>query len=331
MKTRTTNQATHRAGLYVAGDRVGAVRVTETEPDASQLTALAHTKLSDLASLESVIRAVWQRELSRSATVTCNLGTIRPVVHHAEFPQMEPDELTAAVRLEAEQLIPTVGACVVDHQIIASPEKASDPSGKTHVLIVAAPADSVQTRFDTMTRCGVEVDSIVPDGVALANVVSLLGPEDNANVAVAVQIGRTTTNFVAVPRAKGIVAPIVRFIAEGADLFVSHATTAEDRNGSDDRDVRARRAHWSREVGRSLQFVADRLGGQPEQIHLVGPGSYSEELLQWLAQDLHVPVLQWNPLTELQHADGLDRELVNSQGANLAVALGLALMKETKR
>lgn len=331
MKTRNTNKATHRAGLYVASDRVGAVRVTETEPDTFRLAALAHTDLSDVASLESAIRAVWSRELSRNATVSCNLGAIRPVVHHAEFPQMDPDELAAAVRLEAEQLIPNVGACVVDHQIISPHGEGTDSHAKAHVLIVAAPADSVQTRFDTMARCGVELDSIAPDGIALANAVSLLGPEDNANVAVAVQIGRTATNFVAVPRTKEVVAPIVRFIAEGANLFAAHAPQAEGREGGDSRDLRARRAHWSREVGRSLQFVADRLGGHPEQIRLVGPGSYSEELLQWLAQDLHVPVLQWNPLTELQHADGLDRQLVDSQGANLAVALGLALMKETER
>ncbi|MBT3374205.1 MAG: pilus assembly protein PilM [Lentisphaerae bacterium] len=331
MKTRTTNKAAHRAGLYVASDRVGAVRVTETAPDVLTLTALGHTELSDVASLESAIREVWQRELSRSATVSCNLGAVRPVVHHAEFPQMDQDELEAAVRLEAEQLIPNVGACVVDHQIITPLGDSSDSSVKTHVLIVAAPTDSVQTRFDTISRCGVELDAIAPDGMALANVVSLLAPEDNASVAVALQIGRTATNFVAVPTRGGSPAPIVRFIAEGANLFASNAAPADGRDGSDDRDLRARRAHWSREVGRSLQFAADRLGGQPAQVRLVGPGSYSDELLQWLAQDIHVPVLQWNPLTEIATADGLDREMVNSQGANLAVALGLALMKEVER
>ncbi len=273
---------------------------------------------------EAALRRASKRVPRRAAGVNCSLGDVRLVVHQAAFPPMADEELRTAVQIEVEPLLPDVAAHAIDYHVIRS-EEVESQGGRVAVLIVAAPKDVVDGRLRLLLRSGIDVLSVVPDSVALANVLATVHPP-TVGMGVAVDVGFDSTSFVAIPPEGMPLAPVIRHIPDGLNLFVPSVTdTHAGGNVAVDSDDRLHRAQWSREIERSIQFATDRLNADPEELRVVG--DFPEELVQWLSHDLRVTVRSWNPAAELARGrKGPDDAFVEQYGSQLAVALGLALM-----
>jgi len=291
-------------------------------------TALA-VELRDPASVERELRALGARLPRSAAGVHCNLGGVGAIVQQADFPPMELSELRTAARIEAEQLIPDIERMVLDVQMLGT---AADQQGGVEgitALLVAAPREAVTRRRQLLERARYKVLSLVPDGIALANaVIGLRSPEEGG--VLAVDVGREGTNLVAAPPPSKPMAPTVRYVPGGMDLFVEESGFGSNPESTVARSREAQRGQWLREVERSLEFISGKLGVAARHVLVVGDGARLPDLLAWLEENLRISVEPWNPLADLERAAGAAQEgFVESHGFDMAVAVGLALPQES--
>lgn len=327
-------QARKRTGKVQAGidlDSTWAklVCIAKSEGETPVLVRASVLPVAGRQAPGAALRRLLRQVPKRVRGTHCGLGPVRAFVHQAEFPHMSEQELRTAVQIEAEQLIPDIAGYVIDFQTINAPSPEENAAGgMVRVLIAAAPREGIDARMAVLLGSNVDVSSVVPNGIALANVLSALGLSTQG-IGVAIDVSQSETTFVAVPEDGQAYAPIVRYITDGLNLFNTKDGADESAVPTFDSGNRHRRAQWSREVGLSVQFAADKLGVEPPEIRVVGPGAASRDLLQWLEQDIQIPVRSWNPLTELARADdGPDDVFVEQYGAHLAATLGLVLTEE---
>jgi len=276
---------------------------------------------------EHAVRRAWKAAGS-PVGAHCGLGPSEVIVQQVEFPEMAPEELQAAARIEAEQLMPDIGEMVVDFQEIGR-HAAPDRDGVgVRMLIVAAPKPVVDERLRLLNRAGVKVLSLVPDGLALANAVARLQGTQRGAVIV-LDIAEADTNLVVLGTDDNGSAPVVRRIRAGARaLPVAHAARPYEGASLPAADAEGER--WLREVERSLAFAGEKLGSRPDRVLVVGESAASSHMLSWIETSLQMPVEPWNPLRDLPVAAGAPgRDFVERHGTQCAVAAGLAFMQET--
>jgi Tfp pilus assembly PilM family ATPase len=307
-------------GLDVGSDSARIAALYRAGRDQYALRAASVAQLSEGVPAEKTIRELRRKVTKRSHGIHCNLGPVKVIVHEALFPDMPPEELSSAARIEVEQLIVDVDGMALDFQVTA--RRSTDEGGQVKVLIVAAPAAAVNARADLLSRAGVRPRSVVPDGIALANAVATLHPpQESADIIL--DVGRDVTVLVTVMPGNDIAAPIVRHVPGGVSLIDTDEEGTLDRSREEDRD------QWLQEVERSVQFVVAKLGRAPERLLVVGSGADSPELLEWIRLNLAATVSPWNPLNHLgRHSKAPSEEFVDKHGASLAVAVGLAFTEE---
>lgn len=308
-----------RVGLDVGTTGTRVVALSECAPHQFLLHRASVVPFSSSMSQAEQLRDVW-RKARASGGVRVNLGPVTVIVQQGQFPDMPPEDLQAAARIEAEQLIPDLDAMVLDCQVIGRTVTADGE--QLRVLMVAAPRDAVSAREELLRAAKVPLHTMAPDGLALANaVLALLPPVEGPEILL--DIGREGTNLVAVMPQQEAMAPIVRHVPGGTNMHETPATAAAAR------DTEAEKDRWLREVERSIQFVSGKLDTPPQRILVVGDGASADPLLEWVNENLAVPVQVWNPLALLgrtRHTPG--ENFIEQNGPHMAVAIGLALMAE---
>lgn len=310
--------ANMRVGLDVGITGARVVALSESAPDQFLLHRASVVPFSSSMSQAEQLRDVW-RKARGSGRVRVNLGPVAVIVQQGQFPDMPPEDLQAAARIEAEQLIPDLDAMVLDSQVIGRTVTADGE--QLRVLMVAAPRDAVSAREELLRAAKVPLHTMAPDGLALANaVLALLPPVEGPEILL--DIGREGTNLVAVMPQQEAMAPIVRHVPGGTNM---HETPA----AATSRDSEAEKDRWLREVERSIQFVSGKLDTPLQRILVVGDGASADPLLEWVNENLAVPVQVWNPLALLGRTRQTPGEhFIEQHGPHMAVAVGLALMDE---
>ena len=273
------------------------------------------------------LKPLFKGASTHGSAAHCNLGPIRAILHEVEFPPMEGEELGGAIRIEAAQLIPDLSDMVLDYQILPSPGRNNggapgqqaekgDANRKIRVMVLAAPRKAIQERSALFDHAKVDVRSVVPDGVAIANaLLALRGGGEAPEMALDVSLGGT--NVVAVDRGGEMRAPVVRYV-QGGTLLMEDDEPGRERNRL--------RERWLGEVERTLEFVATRFGKTPENILILGDMAFSPLCLEWLEANLGKPVVIWNPLAEMaQGKRAPERDWIRENGPHFAVAAGLAV------
>jgi Tfp pilus assembly PilM family ATPase len=169
---------------------------------------------------------------------------------------------------------------VLDFQVIGEQMEAG--VRQLAVLIVAAPREAVEARVALLSRAGVRLLSVVPDGIALANaMVALRSAEERAELAI--NIGRKDTLLAAVLPGDRTVSQVVRHVPGGLDLLdAGHST---DRIESRKRE-RAK-DQWLQEIERSIQF-AERKAGRPLESDRI-PSTAQESALSRVRETARPP------------------------------------------
>lgn len=334
-----------RAGeLSITGDRPRLVRF-------GQLTlppgAVVAGEIVDVDVVAGAIRRLWERVGFGSRQVVLGLANQRVIVRQAEMPRLSEDELTAALRFEAADLLPIAGEdATLDFQVL---QEFVSPAGEARLqlLLAAAQRTMLDVHLRTCQLAGLRVVRADPMPLALVRALGRTGLESlteagpSAEAIVCVGSGITTVviHEDGVPR-------FSRFLSEGAGAATNAVATelgvdldtAEDlkrrvgtgpAGGGDPRaDVAVSRVatRLVDEIDNTIRFFTSQAGSaQVSRVLLTGSGSRLAGLHDRLAAMVGVPVERARPSEWVSVVAGLSDDETERAEPNLPTVIGLAL------
>jgi type IV pilus assembly protein PilM len=185
-------------GIEIAEESVRAVEVTSGRHP--QLVAAGEVRLpagsardSDVLDTDAVATAVttlWSQARIKSRKVVVALVNRRILVRDYTAPNLPIEELSKALRYEAQDLIPVAPE---DAVLDFYPLEVDGSQAKG--LLVAGPADNVESILNTLAKTKLRVDNVDFLPFGLARVAGRVVPEGFGPVAM-VAVGEHTTSFV---------------------------------------------------------------------------------------------------------------------------------------
>ena len=277
---------------------------------------------------------------SQQDTKRINLSVSGPstITRYVNFPKMGYDEFKNALKFEAQKYIPFSLAEVNLDGHILNPDL---PDNKMLVLLAAAKKDFISQRLKLAQDCGLQVNTIDIDSLALVNAFNYNYPvSDNAkHSAVALlNIGAAVTNLDilegALPRlSRDIHVAGNNFTQKLVDGLGLGFKAAEELKLNPDKErlkeitdaIEPVIANLVSEIRTSFDYFESQSSSSVAKIYLSGAGSLLAGLKDTLADLLGIEVEYWDPLRKLEICDGIDPAKVKSSSSQLAVAIGLAL------
>ncbi len=297
-------------------------------------------EVRDRAQVASAIRRLWRSGGFKATRVRLGVAGLRAITREIELPPVPPDEVAAAVTLQAEDIVPFP----VEHSSIASAviSRTVDTEGLPliRVLVAAAHRDLIDGVVSAVEEAGLEPEAIDLDTAALSRAFTLPGGGSEPEAIVSVGAGLTmvvvhhggTLQFVRTIDVGGDT--VTRALAAALDLPVADAEVLKRRLGlPGQHDPAALKAVGSvveqlaDEVQRSLRFFSAMPGRTaPVRVLLTGGGARTAGLLELLRARMNVPVVEASPLSLLDLSRiKVSPEEAESINQTVAVPLGLAL------
>ena len=308
--------------------------------------AVVAGEIVDVEAVTATVRRLWERGKFSGRRVVLGLANQRVVVRQAEMPAMNDEDLAAALRFEATEVLPIAAEdAVVDFQVLS---ELRTPQGEDRVelLLAAAQRTMLEVQLDVCRQAGLRVVGVDPMPLALVRALGGTGleslggaPATEAIVCVGAGITTVVVHQDGVPQ-------FARFVAQGAaaateavaaELGVD-ADTAEDLkrragtgsgNGADGRaDVAAARvvAGLVSEIDGSIQYYSDLHPDSPVgRVVLVGAGSRLFGLDANLAVATGLPIETPDPGRYFIVDAGLTEDEASRAAANFPTVVGLAL------
>ncbi|HEV7887286.1 MAG TPA: type IV pilus assembly protein PilM [Acidimicrobiales bacterium] len=315
--------------------------------------AIRDGEVVDVAAVSAAVRRLWADGGFKTKRVVLGVANQRVIVRQAELPAMSESDLQAALRFEAQELIPIpVEDAILDSQIL---EELVSPEGepRMRILLAAAQRDMVRTHLAAVEGAG--LSAVAVDVIPFALVRSLF---DRANQSFTgdgsaeaiVCIGGGVTNVVVheqgVPR-------FVRVLLVGGD-DVTEAIARDldvDVDTAEDLKRRADIASPDASVARAGQVVSDRLTPLVEEIRgsldyylaqsqsspigrvlVTGGGSRLPGLMERLQSQLGGRVEPAHPLANLKIGQiRLSQAQLAEYEPLMTVPIGLALAAEPQK
>jgi type IV pilus assembly protein PilM len=258
------------------------------------------------------------------------------------FPQLLPEDVRDAVRIEVEAGLPfSVEDALVDY--ILFPEQRPAPGKvRTHGVAIAADGSLVENRLAAIRRANVQPFSVETDAAACANAYIATVDAVDADGAVAVlNIGHRYSNLALIGGATTLLMRdlpwagkhLTEAIAEHLDIRLDEAQgmkhahwegdagTAGDLDGVLPEVLEKSGAELVERLRDTIQYwVGERLVPGMTKLLVTGGGSQVRLLPEFLGNALGVAAESWSPIA----GDTPDNE---PMGYRLTVAFGLALRK----
>ena len=347
-------------GLDIGSFAVRAAEVSVEDGTAvlhrfAQLTLPAHTvvegEVVDAAAVTEAIRQLWVRGAFKTKRVVVGISSPRVKVRQAEVPALSPADVRAALRYEAQDLIPlSDDDAVVD--FLVQDRYQRDGADTLRVLVGAAPRSDIESTLAAATAAGLEVVGV--DLVPFAIVRSLAarpGSPDAADGEIVVSVGAGLTSVVVqvdgVPQLMRTTAgggtTITEALAGHLDVSyeqaeaikrtASHAT-ADGRVAvaliEDELDAMVREI-----VGSVDYFLAQTPDTDVHRIVLTGAGAQVPGLRDRLARESHLDVVHADALRNvvIGRTDLTPEQLI-AAATTMAAPIGLAMapaMPESSR
>jgi type IV pilus assembly protein PilM len=232
------------------------------------LGAVRDGEVVDTGAVSQAIRRLWSDGGFKVKRVVVGVANQRVIVRQAELPAMNDADLRAALRYEAQELIPIpVEDAILDAQIL---EEMVSPEGEARmrILLAAAQRDMVRTQLASVQGAGLGATAV--DVIPFALVRALFDRATQSftgdgSAEAIVCIGGGVTNVVVhedgVPR-------FVRVLLVGGD-DVTEAISRDldvDVDAAEDLKRRADISSGDAAVARAGQVVSDRLTPLVEEI-----------------------------------------------------------------
>ena len=297
-------------------------------------------EIRDRAQVASAIRRLWRNGGFKTNRVRLGVAGLRAITREIELPPVPPDEVAAAVALQAEEILPFP----LERTSIASAviSRTEDTEGLPliRVLVAAAHRDLIDGVVAAVEEAGLEPEAIDLDTAALSRAFTLPGDASEPEAVVSVGAGLTmvvvhhgdTLQFVRTIDVGGDT--VTRAIAAALDIPITDAETMKRALASpephDQAAVNAAAAvveQLADEVRSSLRFFGSLPGRTPPvRVLLTGGGARTAGLLEHLQASMDVPVLEASPLSfvDVSRID-VSSDEAESINQTLAVPLGLAL------
>jgi type IV pilus assembly protein PilM len=297
-------------------------------------------EIRDRTQVASAIRRLWRNGGFKTNRVRLGVAGLRAITREIELPPVPPDEVAAAVTLQAEDIVPfPVERTSIASAVISRTEDA-DGLPLIRVLVAAAHRDLIDGIVAAVEEAGLEPEAIDLDTAALSRAFTLPGSAREPEAVVSVGAGLTmvvvhhggTLQFVRTIDMGGDTA--TRAISSVLDVPIADAEILKRElalpGTHDEATTHAVAAvvdQLADEVRNSLRFFSSLPGRTaPVRVLVTGGGARTVGLLEQLSARMNVPVLEASPLSfvdvsRIQVSPG-EAASINQ---TVAVPLGLAL------
>ncbi len=266
------------------------------------------------------------------------------IIRKISVPLMTAAELDEQIQWEAEQHIPfDIKDVQIDYEVLRRRPEA----GQMDLLLVAAKRDEINDYAELAREAKLKPLCVDIDAFCLQNIFELTYgvPSDQTIALLNVGASLTSLNIVA----KGVSA-FTRDIANGGNSFTEEIqkqlgvsreqAEAYKLGGTGTEPVPAQVQNvlaqvadgLAGEIQRSLDFFLATSGeSEISRIFLAGGGASLPSLATAVERRARVPVERFNPMTKVQVDSGVNPQVAQARGEQLAVALGLALRKDREK
>lgn len=262
------------------------------------------------------------------------------VPQYFNFPQLMPEDVAEAVRLEVETALPFRADDALVSYILFPEQRGAANKVRTHGMAIAADGAFVNRRMQLLRQAGLEPFSVETESTACANAFLMTHERAPEGTTAVLNVGHRFSNLALLGAEGTLLVRDVAWAGEQMTLAIGEAlgmdvTAAEQE----------KRKHWkggpeaAPTLGDRLPeilhtaadrfvmrlrdtidyWVAERLVPGLGQMFITGGGSQVHWFPEFLSEALGVPVQRWNPV------QGNERAECSGWEHRLSVAYGLAL------
>jgi len=333
-------------GLDIGSYSIKAVQLRKIQ-DKYQLVALgsapstpkglASEAESDLTALAENIKKLHQEAKITTKNVASALPEDQVFTRVITLPKLSEEELTSALKWEAEQYVPIpLSEVTLSHQILG--EITQDTRQKTEVLLVAAPNRLIDKLLKVLKTAGLNPISLETEILAMSR--SLVAPDSEATLLV--DLGARATDIAIVE--KGQVAftrsistageALTRAVAGALGLEAGQAEEYKKAYGVDPGKLEGKVSQAIepilevivKEMEQAIQFYQQEKEKTVKRIVLTGGTAILPEVITLLAKKLTFETQIGDPFSRVVQ-DSLLAKIPKNDLLFYAVAVGLA-MKE---
>jgi len=326
-----------KAGLDIGSSDIKVVEIAEGQGKPvltafGRRTPLTSSREETVAAIKAIVDA------GKISSKTVNISVSGPpvIVRFITMPRMTRDEMSGAIRFEAEKHIPfNINECVIDFQIMRDYPKEN----KSDVLLAAAKREHVESRVKMVLEANLSVGVVDIDGFALANAFLKSYPQAGAAAAektiLLLDIGSTLTNLAIL---KGAALCLVRDVAVGGKdiaAAIAKAYAIDPKNGDEIRRVAQEKgaevtAHLKPvlnnlidEVRLSCSYYENQCGRTVDEIYVAGGAAAVSGLPDYFQESFGLKSAELDAFKAVDTMNVDAQELAKVK-SSLAVAMGLA-------
>ncbi len=289
------------------------------------------------------INSLYRNAKTTTKQVATSLAGKAVIIKQVTMSSMSDAQLEKQIELEAEPYIPfDIKDVNLDYCIMGNrPEQ----EGTMDVVLVAAKKEDMQEYMDLLKPLGLIPIVVDVDPFALEVMYEACYPNVQEEVVALVNVGATTIN---VNILKSGASQYTRDLPLGSDSItreimrffdvdyqkaenIKRAAQLSSINPRHLRKIFQRSVdYFVAELQKILDFFATNVSYDPiQKVFLSGGGAYTYGLVSTTETELNVPVEIVDPFRSLAvDAKAFDLDYLNSVGASMAVAVGLALRNE---
>ncbi len=285
------------------------------------------------------VRSCFAQTRVKRKLAVCGVSGPEVAVRDFELQLLSPEEMTAAVSLEASQVCPfPAEASAIDYQLM--PNDGDTAKGVLVAAMHSLIADKTQLARDARLKC-VLMDV---DGLALLNCFRGLADSDHeaevgGTVAI-LNVGNAHTTL-AIMDADG--RPFVRDMTYAGDEIVRQIAAANDAPAETIREILAGRSAATElqldeslakacrklitDVNETLRYYAAKgKAASIDKLHVCGGFALTGGFIELLNRQISAECILWNPFDRMQcSANRKYKDVFGETGPAFAVAAGLAM------
>lgn len=294
---------------------------------------------SDLTALAEAIKKLYQETKITTKNVVVSLPQDQVFTQVITLPKLSEEELSSALKWEAEQYVPIpLAEVTLAHQIVGTTKE--DMKEKLEVLLVAAPTRLINKLVQVLNTAGINPVSLETEILALVR--SLVG--SNSEVSLLVDLGAKATDMAIVDGGAVVFTrsiptageALTRAVATGLGLGAEQAEAYKKAYGLDPGKLKGKVSGAIepildvivKEMENTLQFYQAEKGKTARRVLLAGGTAGLPEVVGLLAEKLSLEVQLGDPFVKVVK-DELFNKIPKNDLPLYAVALGLA-MKEVE-
>ncbi len=296
------------------------------------------------------IRDLMQKYKVNKKCVVTAVGGGSVIIRRVKVPQMKPEELTQALKWEAEEYIPyPINEVTLAFHILKS-SLSEAGNREMSLILVGARNEIIHSHLKVIMQAGISPVVIDVSPFALFNVFDHFSSEDKEGVAL-LEIGHQDTDLVILEKDSPFLVRNIKFggkqitqsIRDEFNISYTEAEKLKKRYGLTEREdevsreseksakvdriIRKSLDSLVNEITRSFEYYTSNRGGlSVKKIVLSGGTSLLKNIDKFLAQQIEIPVETINPFKNIIYdSRNFPSEFLFSLAPLFSISVGLAL------